>query len=62
MAKHVIGNILVDDGDLTYFQWLNIYKHLTKKEYRNLLDYHKEAYEKEYKKFIEEEKCNEYDY
>lgn len=43
-----LNNKIVCDSDLTFFQWLNMYELMTKKEFRDLPEYKKENYRFEY--------------
>ena len=43
-----INNRRVSKEDLTFFQWLNIYELMTKKEFRQLDDCKQENYRREY--------------
>lgn len=43
-----LNNRIICDSDLTFFQWLNIYELMTKKEFKDLPEYKKENYRSEY--------------
>ena len=43
-----MNNKRVDKEDLTFFQWLNIYELMTKKEFKELEEYNQENYKKEF--------------
>ena len=43
-----VNNRIVDKEDLTFFQWLNIYELMTKKEFKELEEYKKENYKREF--------------
>ena len=42
-----INNRRVDKENLTFFQWLNIYEFMTKKEFKELEEYKQENYKRE---------------
>lgn len=46
-----VNNRRVDKSDLTFFQWLNIYELMTKKEFKALLEYKQENYKREFEMF-----------
>lgn len=46
-----INNRSVDKQDLTFFQWLNYDKGITKREFRELPEYKQENYRTEYELF-----------
>ena len=46
-----VDNRRVNKEDLTFFQWLNIYELMTKKEFNELPEYKKENYKKEFEMF-----------
>ena len=43
-----VNNRRVDKEDLTFFQWLNIYEFMTKKEFKELEEYIQENYKREF--------------
>lgn len=43
-----LNNRVVEDEDLTFFQWLNIYELTTKKEFRELSECKQANYRTEY--------------
>ena len=43
-----VNNRKVDKEDLTFFQWLNIYEFMTKKEFKELEKYKQENYKREF--------------
>ena len=43
-----MNNKRVDKEDLTFFQWLNIYELMTKKEFKKLEEYKQENYKREF--------------
>lgn len=43
-----VNNRRVDKEDLTFFQWLNIYELMTKKEFKELEEYKQENYKREF--------------
>lgn len=43
-----VNNRRVDKEDLTFFQWLNIYEFMTKKEFKELEEYKQENYKREF--------------
>ncbi|WP_342759451.1 hypothetical protein [Kineothrix sedimenti] len=49
----VVNNRMVEQ--LTFFQWLNIYEFMTKKEFRELPEYKQENYKKEYEIFLQQQ-------
>lgn len=49
----VVNNRMVEQ--LTFFQWLNIYEFMTKKEFRELPEYKQENYKKEYEMFLQQQ-------
>ena len=55
-----VNNRRVDKEDLTFFQWLNIYELMTKKEFKELEEYKQENYKREFemwKKGISQYNC-----
>ena len=46
-----INNRIIDKSDLTFFQWLNIYEFMTKKEFKELPDDKQENYKREFELF-----------
>lgn len=46
-----VNNRRVEESDLTFFQWLNIYEFMTKKEYKELPEYKQENYKREFELF-----------
>ena len=44
-------NVNVDNDDLTFFQWLNIYELMTKKEFKELPEYKQKNYRREFEMF-----------
>lgn len=46
-----VNNRIVEKEDLTFFQWLNIYELMTKKEFKELPKYKQENYRKEFEMF-----------
>jgi hypothetical protein len=47
---HRVNNRVVEQ--LTFFQWLNVYEFMTKKELRELPEYKQENYRTEYEIFL----------
>ena len=43
-----INNRRVDKEDLTFFQWLNIYEFMTKREFKEMEEYKQENYKREF--------------
>ena len=43
-----MNNKRVDKEDLTFFQWLNIYELMTKKEFKELEEYKQKNYKREF--------------
>ena len=43
-----VNNRRVDKEDLTFFQWLNIYEFMTKREFKELEEYKQENYKREF--------------
>ena len=43
-----VNNIIVDKEDLTFFQWLNIYEFMTKREFKEMEKYKQENYKREF--------------
>ena len=43
-----VNNRRVDKEDLTFFQWLNIYELMTKKEFKELPEYKRNNYKREF--------------
>ena len=43
-----VNNRRVYNEDLTFFQWLNIYEFMTKKEFKELEEYIQENYKREF--------------
>ena len=43
-----VNNRRVDKEDLTFFQWLNIYEFMAKKEFKELEEYNQENYKREF--------------
>ena len=43
-----INNRRVDKENLTFFQWLNIYEFMTKREFKEMEEYKKENYKREF--------------
>ena len=43
-----VNNRRVDKEDLTFFQWLNIYEFMTKKEFKELEEPKQENYKREF--------------
>lgn len=48
-----VNNRRVEECDLTFFQWLNIYELMTKKEFKELPQYKQENYRREFEMFKE---------
>lgn len=46
------NNRLVDKKDITFFQWLNAYEFITKREFKEFPKYKQENYRREYDMFI----------
>ena len=46
-----VNNRRVEKEDLTFFQWLNIYELMTKKEFRELPKYKQENHRTEFEMF-----------
>lgn len=46
-----VNNRRVDNDDLTFFQWLNIYELMTKKEFKELSEYKQTNYRREFEMF-----------
>lgn len=46
-----VNNRRVEKTELTFFQWLNIYEFMTKKEFKELPKYKQENYKLEYEMF-----------
>lgn len=46
-----VNNRRVEEDKLTFFQWLNIYELMTKKEFAELPEYKQENYRREYDMF-----------
>lgn len=46
-----INNRRVEKGKLTFFQWLNIYELMTKKEFKELSEYKQEKYRLKFEMF-----------
>lgn len=46
-----VNNRRVEKSDLTFFQWLNIYELMTKKEFNELPKYKQENYKREFEMF-----------
>lgn len=46
-----VNNKRVEAENLTFFQWLNIYELMTKKEFKKLPEYKQENYKREYEMF-----------
>lgn len=46
-----VNNKRVDKKDLTFFQWLNIYENICKKEFKEMPEDKQENYRKEFEKF-----------
>ena len=51
-----INNRWVEEEDLTFFQWLNIYEHITKREFEEVPEYKQENYKREFELFKREVK------
>ena len=47
----IVNNRIVEKEDLTFFQWLNIYKSITKKEFKELPEYKQKVYKNEFEMF-----------
>lgn len=47
----IVNNRIVDKDQLTFFQWLNMYEYMTKKEFRELPEYKQENYRTEFELF-----------
>lgn len=43
-----VNNRRVNKEDLTFFQWLNIYEFMTKREFKELEEYKQENYKREF--------------
>lgn len=50
-----VNNRRVEKEELTFFQWLNIYEFITKREFKELPKYKQENYKREYDLFINEQ-------
>lgn len=48
-----VNNRVIEESDLTFFQWLNIYEAMTKKEFKELPQYKQENYKREFEMFKE---------
>lgn len=46
-----VNNRRVEKEDLTFFQWLNIYELMTKKEFKKLPEYKQGNYRREFEMF-----------
>lgn len=46
-----VNNRRVEKTELTFFQWLNIYEFMTKKEFKELPKYKQENYKLEFEMF-----------
>lgn len=46
-----VNNRRVDRNDLTFFQWLNMYEMITKREFKELPEYKQENYRREFRMF-----------
>lgn len=49
-----INNRIIEKRDLTFFQWLNIYKAIWKREFRELPPHKQDEYRKEYEAWRDE--------
>lgn len=48
-----VNNRKIDKEELTFFQWLNIYELMTKKEFKELEEYKQENYKREFEMWKE---------
>lgn len=50
----IVNNRIVEKEDLTFFQWLNIYEQITKKEFKELPKYKQDNYRRKFEVFHKE--------
>lgn len=46
-----VNNRAASKQDLTFFQWLNLYEFMTKKEFKELPEYKQDNYRREFEMF-----------
>lgn len=47
----IVNNRIIEKEDLTFFQWLNIYESITKKEFRQLKEHEQKVYIRKFELF-----------